>query len=383
MNCGKCFADKYVSGNAKTMSVDQAVDAIKYLNYQHYANINPPLTGRKNRVTFMGGEPTLAKEIIERIMNGVGDNYKYIMYTNGLELPNLGLDILNRLDTVLVSLDGNPETHGKVKKEGTYDQIVQSIKYVRENTSCEVMGRMTITEEVDLYKSATELLKICDHVHWQIVNKNEFKNGRQFVDNYNAQSSKLIDFWFEQTRAGESPKIIPYMVFAEIMEKFIESHEAKPENMLDPWFADLKAGKINAETDIKKFAIDLVRQKFLDYVNRAKTYETSFKCGCGHSLEVIDMDGNIYICDEYVGQPEKVIGNIRDGGVRIQEHYKTHCEINEECKTCDFDWLCMGRCRKMLEVRSKEQRGYYCEMSRHTGNELVNGLVKLYSNRIK
>ena len=173
---------------------------------------------------------------------------------------------------------------------------------------------MTVDEETSVYESTINLLKHTDLVHWQIANKPIFGNPNKFVKSYKADLEKLFDFWMDNFKKGKNISIIPFQA---VISSLIFNY---PKN------------------------------------------KSSFRCGVGKSVQIIDIDGKIYWCDELVGNKKALIGNLTD--TCVKNNYKNHCEIFNDCKTCDVSKICRGRCRKCLEVYTPEHNRVYCELTK-------------------
>ena len=92
----------------------------------------------------------------------------YWLYTNGLALNSAPIDILSAMQLILVSIDGDKKAQEQYRGIGTYETIIQNISKIRSQISVPILARVTVEETTDLYKSITTLLKLVDHVYWQI-----------------------------------------------------------------------------------------------------------------------------------------------------------------------------------------------------------------------
>jgi len=270
----------------------------------------------ENAVVFSGGEPLLVPELIKEIVERTSDKgLKYRLFTNGMLLDRVPLDILQPLDTIFVSMDGDKESHEKHRGKGTYDRILESLRAVKPHLKGFVMGRITVEEETNIYRSVTNLLDYVDGVYWQLVSKPAFNDMERFKANYKRDLRQLFDFWMEHLKRGRVLNLVPFQTVVSAM--------------------------------------------LYDYDNNG----VSFRCGAGWMIQVIDLDGNVYWCDEYVGDEKGMFGNIYDGKP-LKPPYRKHTEIFEDCRNCEISSICLGRCRKCLEEYSLEQKRMYCDLTR-------------------
>lgn len=321
MRCKYCFAKDYVFNSEKTINDEEVNNLIKFFR-------NKPKTKEKDTIVFFGGEPTLVPKAIEKIVNSLNiSQYNFSMYSNGLELSNIPINILKKFNYIYISIDGDKDIYEKYKPKNKYEIVLKQIDFVKKNSNCKIIGRITVEEKTNIFKSVIGLINYCDYIHWQIVNKDRFINANKFVENYKKDLLKLIDFWFDKLKNDKVIKIIPFQAVFDII------------------------------------------------FSPSKSKNKSFFCGSGSYLYTIDINGDVYICDEYVGCKEKVVGNIKDNP-NILKQYKSHYELNDNCNRCDIKKICLGRCRKMLQERNKEQIEYYCEMTRF----LINVIKKRVKN---
>ncbi|MGA2585649.1 MAG: radical SAM protein [Candidatus Aminicenantales bacterium] len=310
MRCTYCLAKEVLSNDQKlNLSRKRIEEIIKYIIKEKDKN-------EETRVVFFGGEPLLKPKIMGEFIRRLSPiNASFAVYTNGLLLDRVPLSVLNSLDVILVSLDGDQKAHEKYRGKGTYKVIIDNIKKMKPQLYSTVIGRITVEEETDIYSSANNILKEVDAVYWQLVNKPSFENKEKFIVNYKKGVSELFDLWLDHFKKGEILKIIPFQV--------------------------------------------IVSSLVFDYNNNGK----SFRCGTTNHYKAIGLDGSIYICDEYIGSEKGILGNINNGTQNMPE--ETHEDIFEDCRKCEVTNICLGRCRKCLLEYSVDQKRVYCELTKY------------------
>jgi putative peptide-modifying radical SAM enzyme len=320
MRCAYCSSQRVLSSNSNSLLTDEKVDQV--LEY-----IKENQNGVEDTLVFFGGEPLLEHHLIEDIMNKSKNlKLKYMLYSNGLLINKVPLALLNSLDAIFISLDGDKTAHDKYRGLGTYDKIIDNLKYLKANDVSFTIGRITVEEETNLYESVTNILPHVNSVFWQIVNKPNFTNPTKFIKNYKDELNILFKYWLDNFSKGNLINIIPFLAVVD----------------------------------------------YLAFNNRRSH---SFRCGAGSNFQAIDIDGKIYWCDEYVGDPAGVIGNIKNH--KNNNHYICHRDIFENCKTCDLGDICLGRCRKCLTDYKAEHVAMYCELTKHLINLIKDNLTEV------
>src|SRR3989339_282724 len=252
-------------------------------------------------------------EYIRRDIDRTNDlKIKYILYTNGVLINKLPLTIIKFVNTVLISIDGEKATQDFFRGIGTFDQIIFNAKILKENNK-NIIARLTYDEGSDIYKAVIVLENKFDALYWQIVSKSKFNDSNQFLKNYSEQIQNLLTHWINKLEQGIVINIIPFQIVLEVIIK--------------------------------------------------KEKNNFFKCGCGHDLQAIDISGNVYLCDEYIGNKDRIIGNTNSEDYIALDN-KISINIFGDCRTCQYLHICSGRCRKCLEYNSKEQIKTYCEMTK-------------------
>ena len=105
------------------MSPETVEKVIKYLrnNYRE--------SDSENRIVFTGGEPLLVPHIIAEIIRETRDmGFEYGLQTNGTLLGAVCLNLLFQFRFILVSIDGDEESHDRHRGKGTYRVILENLK---------------------------------------------------------------------------------------------------------------------------------------------------------------------------------------------------------------------------------------------------------------
>jgi uncharacterized protein len=250
-------------------------------------------------ITFYGGEPLLRIDLIREIMNNAPVS-RYMIQTNGLLLDELGSTYVNRLETVLVSIDGPEHITDRNRGAGTFSRVIDNILKIRhEGYKGELIARMTITEGNEVYQSVRYLSSnpFCSFssIHWQI-------------DADFSKSCSIEDFssWIAGSYIPDIRRLISEWVL--IMEQ---------KGRVCRWYPFLQTAE------------DLLLHQ-----------GSKLRCGCGYANYTINTDGHIGPCPVMVGMKDFYIGHISTEDPRTLPEVK----LNGTCMTCDILDFCGGRC---------------------------------------
>jgi len=184
-------------------------------------------------VCFYGGEPLLQMGNIASAFKLL-PHAKFCLQTNGLLLPKLPDELLHKLDTILVSIDGDESTTDFNRGKGTYQKVLAGVKSIRDRKfKGDVIARMTVSEVCDIYQSVCHLLGlgIFDHVHWQLDCLWDSDMNARYKDfygwrdkNYNPGITKLIEMFMENLRKGKVLGIVPFLG---LLKSFINNEKVK------------------------------------------------------------------------------------------------------------------------------------------------------------
>ena len=251
-------------------------------------------------VIFYGGEPLLRPDLVCEMVEHAPAK-RFLVQTNGLTLDRLPRAVVNRLDTILVSIDGPRGTTDGCRGSGTYDRVMANLqKIVAGGYHGEVIARMTVTENTEIVQAVQFLADNPDFsfpsIHWQLdADLSRDHGNRPFASwvsrTYNPGILTLIGDWVGMMESvGIVPRWYPF---------------------IDP-MEDLLAGR-----------------------------ESPLRCGAGHANLTIMTDGSIGPCPCMVGMRDFYLGHIRDAdpsGLSMDSGVGTFCT------GCSIRPFCGGRC---------------------------------------
>lgn len=279
-------------------------------------------------LTFYGGEPTLCLERIRQIMDMVPVKY-FLIQTNGLLLDKLEPDYVNRLHSILVSLDGDENLTDYYRGAGVYRKVVENVERIMNNGfKGEIIARMTVMEETDIFKQVKWLVNNEEFrfssIHWQLDAgfwKNDFAN-RQFErwveESYNPGVKQLVQYWVDyMERSGRVLKLYP----------------------------------------------------FLAVMNSLLNEEKSFlRCGSGWINYSILTDGSITLCPIMGGMKDFYVGNIKTANpLELKKVF-----VSKPCSECSILDGCGGRClyANITKQWDEQQYALVC----HTVKNMIDSL---------
>jgi putative peptide-modifying radical SAM enzyme len=250
---------------------------------------------------FYGGEPLLCIEEIKQIMDNVKAKH-FLIQTNGLLLDHLGAEYVNRFHTILVSIDGDEILTDFYRGEGTFRKVVNNLKSIRHcGFAGELIARMTVMEQTDIYRQVTWLLNNNDFpfssVHWQLDagfwgNDFERRNFKKWSEEiYNPGIQRLVKYWVDyMEEKGVVLRLYPFLGIAQ--------------------------------------SLLLGEERSL------------LRCGGGWVNYAIQTDGQIIPCPTMWGMREYYLGHIHSTDpLNLRRVF-----VGEPCTKCDIHGICGGRC---------------------------------------
>jgi uncharacterized protein len=251
-------------------------------------------------LTFYGGEPLLCMDEIKQIMDEVQPTL-FMIQTNGLLLDHLEPEYVNRFHTILVSIDGDETLTDFYRGKGTFRKVVNNLKVIKKNGfKGELIARMTVMENTDIYKQVRWLLENNESrfssIHWQLnagfwktdFERRGFKKWSE--ESYNPGVHKLVQLWVDNMKNKRVVlRLYPLLGIAESM---------------------------------------LSGEKSL------------LRCGAGWINYAIQTDGHIIPCPTMWGMKDHYLGHIS----KMNPSKLNRVFVTELCTHCESLDLCGGRC---------------------------------------
>ncbi|MGA2682069.1 MAG: TIGR04084 family radical SAM/SPASM domain-containing protein [Candidatus Bathyarchaeia archaeon] len=338
LQCRYCFGESLDDFDEDFGDIEVDYNLPKKVNYDvelldNFCGKDPDCV-----LTFYGGEPLLCADKIKQIMNDVKVKH-FMIQTNGLLLDKLEPKYLNRFHTILVSVDGEESITDYYRGSGTFRKVMENLKQLKRNGfEGEVIARMTVMEQTDIYKQVRFLLDNNEFsfssVHWQL-NAGFWGNdfGRRNFEEWAKTSyipgvRRLVGFWVDKMEQdGVVLKLYPLLGIAESLLK-------KEENCL-------------------------------------------MRCGGGWINYAIQTDGNIIPCPTMWGMKKYYLGNIAEADPLMLRKILVD---QPPCVGCQVLGVCGGRClyANITKRWSNEQYSKVCQ----TIAELV-GAVQTEEPRVQ
>jgi putative peptide-modifying radical SAM enzyme len=301
LECRYCFGEALkdaVSNFSFFKNIDYSLP--KKIGYdvkllKHFCELDPECV-----LIFYGGEPLLCLDDVRRIMDCVMARH-FVVQTNGLLLDRLEPAYVNRFSVILVSVDGDEALTDYYRGCGVFRRVVDNLRLIRRNGfNGEVIARMTVMEETDIYKQVLWLLSNNEFsfssVHWQLnagfwsdFERRNFKGWSE--ENYNPGIRHLVKFWVDQMeKQGVVLRLYPFLGVAQSL-----------------LFGEEKA---------------------------------LLRCGAGWINYAIQTDGHIVPCPSMWGIRDFYLGHISTANpLGLRKVF-----VGEPCISCRIFNVCGGRC---------------------------------------
>lgn len=303
LNCSYCRGKEFFSYEPDLESFDECITLPSSPEYSPEDLYSFLKKDSDPSVLFYGGEPTLRSDLVMDFMDRM-PLCGFSIYTNGLLIRNIAPEYIRRLDTILLSIDGDRKTTDGYRGEGVYDGLMRSIRYIDDSGfSGEIIARMTVAEKTDIYESVTCLADNPDYsfgsIHWQMDANFWYDypgrpGFREWIEeSYNPGIAGLAEHWLEMIR---ETRIVPrWYPFCGLVYDILTGSGRTPAPM---------------------------------------------RCGAGHMNYAIQTDGNIVPCPCMQGMKEYYCGSI------FYSDPKTLIKIEPggDCLECDIADFCGGRC---------------------------------------
>ncbi|PJI07330.1 MULTISPECIES: anaerobic sulfatase maturase [Clostridium] len=286
---------------------------------------------------FQGGEPTLAGLDFYKNLITLQKKYnvKKIRVNNAIQTNGMVIDdewakfLAKNKFLVGLSLDGPKEIHDQnrmnVNGIGSYKRIEKTIesfnKYKVQYNILSVISKSVARHVEKIYK---------------FFSKNNFKY-LQFIPCLDKLG----------TEAGNNEYSLTPKAYGDFLKK-----------LFDLWYTDLKSGK---RISIRMF------DNILQILLGMHTESCDMSGYCSANL-VIEADGSCYPCDFYAFDTWNM-GNITESSIKellqgdkVKKFVNLGSGIPNDCRKCEFAYICRGGCRRYYEPADAKALGknYFC-----------------------
>ncbi len=329
LNCEYCFASqgKY-HGERALMSFEVGKRALDFL-------IENSGTRRNLEVDFFGGEPLMNWDVVKELVSYArvqekihNKNFRFTLTTNGMLIDDDVIDFSNReMSNVVLSLDGRPEVHDRLRVDymgrGSYDTIVPKFQeFVKRRGSKSYYMRGTFTHKnIDF---TNDIFHMADLGFTELSMEPVVCSP----EDASALTQEDLPILYEQ-----------YEILAKEMIK--RKKEGRPFTFYH-YMLDLKHGPC--------------------------IYKRISGCGSGTEYMAVTPTGDLYPCQQFVGDTKYLLGNIYDGvtNKEIQNEFKLcNAYARPECNDCWAKLYCSGGCAANSYHASGKITGIYeygCEL---------------------
>jgi len=302
LECRYCFGEVCDCFDDFDDGISVDYDVPETINYETSALRDFISKDKEAVVIFYGGEPLLELEKMKEMMDVLPAKL-FLLHTNATMLDQVPAEYLERLHTISISIDGNRKLTDYYRGSGVYDAIVKNANIARQKGfSGEIIARMTVQEETDIYESVMHLFEnpdFCfDSVHWQL-------NALFWRNDY----PRRHDGFLEWVNTSYNPGI---------------------QKLADEWVLRMKT---NGQV--------LHIYPFVNIMNTLLRGEkTHLRCGAAWTEYNVQTDGKLSPCPVMSGMSDYYAGDIFNG--KPDQLRVIH--VSGECLKCDILDLCGGRC---------------------------------------
>lgn len=279
------------------------------------------------QLMLYGGEPTLRIPLIIELMDRF-PQARFMLQTNALLLSKIPEEYAKRFHSILISIDGPEMVTDGYRSKGVYQKVLANTQWLeRIGYDGDIVARMAISQESDIYRDVTHLLDLKDprfkHVHWQLnviwdAEGNWHDYDKWVKDSYNPGITRLVDKWVDKMAQGIVGGIVPFI----------------------PLVYTLLTGTAS-----------------------------NMRCGSGIDTFAIHVNGSIGVCPISQDWEFSIVGDISTSDPKKLRNIMS---VDEPCPSCEEYGVCGGRCLFTNKQRLWGQEGYekVCNTVKHLSSML-------------
>ena len=172
LSCKHCYFRNYIGGIK-----EMPLEIIKNLCVD-FLSTEFPL--KAYSIILSGGEPLLYSKF-EQLCNLIREFQGHVrLSTNGILIPEY-IDIFERDDGIMVSIDGDQETHDSIRGNGTYDRAIESLECLKEQGINHSIGFMLCKLNTHCIDHIIELCKKYECTMLNFMPYQSFNGGSKMM----------------------------------------------------------------------------------------------------------------------------------------------------------------------------------------------------------
>lgn len=312
-HCFYCFENGFKKGKMSIETADRLVDYLQ----EHW-------NGEKLGITWFGGEPLLAADIIDRIIDKLRIkkiNFSSKITTNG---SLLNKEMISRIkagwntDKIQITIDALEEEYNNIKK---YDNLNNAFQTVIDNVQEAIYAGFNIKIRINFDPMKQEkALKTLEYLNDKFERNSNLKVYFAPIDEDNNVVKNIANSFPEYSEH-------PYISLI----KFGRQH-----------------GLYRGFPDMEDESLDNGEYDVYGFLKKLKIYPSPTNCyATCPNVYSIDCNGKIYKCHRALGREEYASGDIFTG-IQKNEIFNFFCNTEvmyEECKDCSVLPICQGGCK--------------------------------------
>lgn len=232
--CIHCYANYWSHNSIKELSTSQIKSLLKELSQDGCC-----------RISFSGGEPLLRKDLGELIEYGISLGLGITVNSNGILVPEY-IDILKKVDSLAISLDGRPEHHDIFRGKGSGRKALEAVKLAVKNGlrvhTNTVLHKYNL-EDIDYilglageYGFRAEFNLVITNIFGEGISSEEIKPS-------NEEYRKAIKYIIEKKKKG-APILFSSSCYKSVLEHWVDFRkEAVIKESETPGIPECPAGK--------------------------------------------------------------------------------------------------------------------------------------------
>lgn len=319
LNCSYCFYRDITEKREQALFGFMSLDTLENVIRKALIFADSECT-----LAYQGGEPTLVGLEFYRKSVELQQEYnrKNLKIHNAIQTNGFGLDAQwasffhDNNFLVGLSLDGTKDTHDAFRHD-----------YSNKDTFNEIMKTVNLFNN---YKVEYNILTV--------VNARTAKRINSIYSFFKKNNFEYLQFIPCLNPLGEENEKYDYTLTSQAYGHFLKT-------LFELWYQDFISGK---QVHIRQFE---------NYIEMLLGYppESCGMSGVCSFQNVIEADGEVYPCDFYVLDEFK-LGNLNsvdfeqiEENRRQTQFVEISTKVHEDCKTCEYMFICRGGCKRYRE----------------------------------